>query len=808
MNKPKIRELLKKRIVLLDGATGTELYKRGMPAGACPESWCLENPGVIKSLHADYLAAGSDIVYACTFTANRKKLSYYKIKDVVSLNQRLVLLARQAVGNRALVAGDIAGTGEFIKPFGSLDFEQAVDIYKEQVKGLLLGGVDLFVIETMIDIQEARAALIAVKELSDKFTIVTMTYEKAGRTLNGNDPLSALITLQSLGADAVGANCSTGPEDMYKIISKIKPYATVPLVAKPNAGMPELVNNKAVFNLKPAEFSSAAKKLASLGVNLIGGCCGTTPEHIAYLKRKLLTVRPLAPKVEAVSALSSARGAFIFTKQKIPLIIGEKINPTGKKDFQRQLAKGDFSSVLRLAKEQESQGAGVLDLNLGVGGSDEKKLILAAISLLSVSTALPLVIDSANPEVIEEALRFYPGRALINSISGEKKRLKKLLGLAKKYGAMFIILPLTGKKIPATFQERKKIIKMIFKEAVKAGFSKDDFLVDGLVMPLSWSSKAALITLEVIGWCSKQLKVKTVAGLSNVSFGLPRRGMVNRVFLKMAKACGLTAAIANPQDKQPLSNRLAENLLSGKDKDSHKFISVYSRARGDVKNAAKSRGKVRVFSPGEQAYQAIVEGNRSQINSLIDKALSSKLKAQELLEKNMIPAMVAVGEFFQARQYFLPQLIASAETMQRGVFHLQPYLKKKTASRFKKGVILLATVKGDIHDIGKNIVALVLKNYGFEVIDLGKDISVEKIIAKAKSHSPDIVGLSALMTTTMVQMPLVISAAKKEGLGCKFMVGGAVVNKTYADSIGAEYAKDSIAAVKVAEKIGRRRRRP
>ncbi|MFH1363372.1 MAG: homocysteine S-methyltransferase family protein [Candidatus Omnitrophota bacterium] len=804
MSKLKIRELLKKRIVLLDGATGTELYKRGMPAGACPESWCLENPGIIKSLHADYLASGSDIVYACTFTANRKKLSYYKIKDVISLNQRLVLLARQAVGNKALVAGDIAGTGEFIKPFGNLDFEQAVDIYKEQVKGLLLGGVDLFVIETMIDIQEARAALIAVKELSDKFTIVTMTYEKAGRTLNGNDPLSALTTLQSLGADAVGANCSTGPEDMCKIISKIKPYATVPLVAKPNAGMPELVNNKAVFNLKPAEFALAAKRLVSLGVNLIGGCCGTTPEHIAGLKRKLLTVKPLVSKIKAVSALSSARRTFVFAGQKNPLIIGEKINPTGKKDFQRELAKGDFSSAIRLAKEQESQGAEVLDLNLGVGGTDEKKLMLSALSLLSVSTSLPLVIDSANPEVIEEALRFYPGRALINSISGEKKRLKKLLNLAKKYGAMFIILPITGKKIPETFKERKKIIEMIYKEAVKTGLTKDDFLVDGLVMPLSWSSKAASTTLEVIGWCSKQLKVKTVAGLSNVSFGLPQRRLVNRVFLKMAKACGLTAAIADPQDKQPLNNRLAENLLLGKDKDSRKFIAVYSR----IKPLAKEKVRKEVSEPRVQVYQAIIEGNRSQVNSLIDKALSPKLKAQELLEKNMIPAMVAVGELFQVRQYFLPQLIASAETMQRGVFHLQPYLKKKTAGRSKKGVVLLATVKGDIHDIGKNIVALVLKNYGFEVIDLGKDISAEKIIAKAKFHSPDIVGLSALMTTTMVQMPLVILAAKKEGLGCKFMVGGAVVNKTYADSIGAEYAKDSIAAVKVAEKIGRRRGRP
>ncbi|MCF7908623.1 MAG: homocysteine S-methyltransferase family protein [Candidatus Omnitrophica bacterium] len=798
MSNSRIKLLLKKRVVLLDGATGTELHKRGMPQGVCPESWCLKNPELTKSVHSDYLKAGSDIVYACTFGANRLKLSHFKIKDVVSVNRRLALLARQAVGKKALVAGDIATTGEFIKPFGSLDFNQAVDIYKEQVKGLLLGGVDLFAIETMIDIQEARAALIAVKELTNKFTIVTMTYESGGRTLNGNDPVSALITLQSLGADAIGCNCSSGPQAMVKIISKMRPYSTVPLVAKPNAGMPKLINNKAVFNMKPGDFADSAKKLITAGATIIGGCCGTTPEHIFKLKKVALRSKPVFPKRKKIAALSSARGVFIFEKEKFPIVVGEKINPTGKKTMQAELLQNKYTQIRTFAKAQEAQGAKLLDVNLGAPRVDEKKAMLEVISLLPLATSLPLVIDSANPEVIEQALRFYPGRALINSISGESRKLKKLLNIAKKYGAMFIILPLAGKKLPKTFKERKPIIEAVFKAAKKIGFSKEDILIDGLVMPLSWNAQAAGEVFKTISWCTRSFKAKTIVGLSNISFGLPQRHLINKVFLKLAGIKGLTLAIADPEDSPGLRNKLAEDLLFNKPKASEKFIAAYAKQKESTFSKRISKKKL---SPCDYVSIAIIEGDRSQIEEFIQKALESGETPSKLIEQVMTPAIIKVGNLFDRKEYFLPQLIASAEAMKKGVSRLEPYLKNQKLAWAKKGVIILATVKGDVHDIGKNIVALMLKNHGFKIIDLGKDISTKKIIQNIKIYSPDIVGLSALMTTTMINMDEVVKSAEREGLKCKFMIGGAVVNKAYADSIGAKYAKDGVEAVRVAEKL-------
>jgi len=554
----KIKKLLKRRVITLDGAAGTELKKRGMPDGVCPEKWCIENPNILRSMHSDYVNAGSDIIYTCTFGANRSKLSQYGVKDVVLVNRKLAAIAKKSAKNNVLVAGDIGPTGEFVKPFGSLDFEKAVDIFKEQVKGLLLGGVDLFVIETMMDIQEARAALIAVKELTNKFTIVTMTYEKHGRTLNGNDPVSALITLQSLGADAVGCNCSTGPKDMLKIVSLMKPYAVVPIVAKPNAGIPKLLGNETVFNMKPNEFGTFAKKLTSLGVNIIGGCCGTTPEHIVSLKSNVAKVKGISPLKKSISALSSARGSVVLNNKDFA-VVGEKINPTGKKTLQRELLKGKLSLVRQIAKDQQKEGASLLDVNVGVPEINEKKTMLDVISVLSVITKLPLVIDSSKYDVIESALRFYPGRALINSISGEGKKLKQLLSLAKKYGAMFILLPISGKKIPETFSERKKVIQKILKEAKKSGFENDDIIIDGLTMTVSYNPNAAVETLRTINWCSKKLKCKTIVGLSNISFGMPERQLINRTFLAMARHEGLTLAIADPSANKGMKDRLARD---------------------------------------------------------------------------------------------------------------------------------------------------------------------------------------------------------------------------------------------------------
>jgi 5-methyltetrahydrofolate--homocysteine methyltransferase len=795
MKRVQLLNTLAKKVLVLDGATGTELYKHGMPAGACPEKWCLENPKVTASIHSAYSASGSDIVYSSTFGANRVKLRAYGIKDVVGINKELALIAKDAVAKKALVAGDIGSTGKFVKPFGSLEFEEAVDIFKEQAKGLLLGKVDLFVIETMMDIQEARAALLAVRELSDKFTIVTMTFEKSGRTLNGNDPQSALITLQSLGADAFGCNCSSGPQGMLKIISLMKPYATVPLVAKPNAGMPSLANGKTTFEMSALEFARLTAKLVSSGANLVGGCCGTHPEHIKQLKKAILNKKPIAPYQESIAALSSARGAFIFRK-KVFTIVGEKINPTGKKKLQQELKRGNLALLSQLAGNQQQQGAKILDVNVSMPKVEEKKLMLKAISTLAVCVELPLAIDSSNPKVIKEALRFYPGRALINSLSAEKHRLKTILPLAKKYGAMFILLPIAGREVPLTFKKRKKIIQKAIKEAKKVGFSDNDIIIDGLVMAVSSFSGASREALKTIEWCSNVLKYKSIVGLSNISFGLPGRHLINRAFLTLAKAKGLNSAIADPSDNRQEKNKLAIDLLLNKKKASLKFINKYSRLK-----AKQKVGKIKVISLPEQIAEAILEGNSACIAGIVKQALKDGVSAFVLIEKYMIPAIIKVGELFERKEYFLPQLIASAQSMKRGVKILKPLLKDAKFVKIKKAVIMLATVEGDIHDIGKNIVALLLENHGFEIIDLGKDVSAQKIIQEIKHCKPDIVGLSALMTTTMVNMREVIALAKKEGLKCKFMAGGAVVNKAYADSIGATYAKDGVEAVRIAKDL-------
>ncbi len=794
--KAKITGLLQKKILLLDGATGTELQRCGMPSGVCPEAWCIGNPEVIQAIHRAYAEAGSEIVYASTFGANRLKLGEYGIEDVRGVNRDLARLAKAAVGKRALVAGDIGPSGRFIEPFGDLEFERAVDLFKEQVLGLREGGVDLFVIETMMDIQEARAALLAVRESADLFTMVTMTYEKEARTLNGTDPVTALITLQSLGADAVGCNCSTGPEGMIPLIAAMKPLATVPLVAKPNAGMPRLAGRETFFDMSPPDFAAFGKSLAEAGVNLIGGCCGTTPEHIAALKRSLAKTSPLLPRLRSVSAVSSSRHHRVLDPDKPLMIVGERINPTGKIILQQELREGKMTLVRQMAGEQERQGADLLDVNVGAPGIDEVKTIRQVIGLMSAATALPLVIDSPRVETIAAALRHYPGRALINSISGEAEKMRKLLPLAAKYGAMFILLPLTDGEIPETAARRIDIIREVSRKARRHGLTKDDFVVDGLVMTIASHPRAAAETLKTVQWCASKFGCRTILGLSNVSFGMPERRWINATFLAMAQSLGLTMAIANPASEELMNVRRAGDVLTQRDRDAASYIRHFA---GAAQTASGTAAAVAV-DPNGRVRQAILEGNREDIVSLIDQALAAGTGAADLMDEVMIPAIIEVGKRFDRKSYFLPQLIAGAEAMRAGVGHLGPKLRQNTPRR-QRGTVLLATVEGDIHDIGKNIVALMMRNHGYTVIDLGKDIPARTILAAMKKRKPDVVGLSALMTTTMVRMHEVIARARQAGLHGQFLLGGAVVTQAYADSLGAFYAKDGVEAIRVLEKL-------
>ena len=791
----KMKNLLQKQVMILDGATGTELQKKGLPAGVCPEIWCLENPAVIQDVHASYQKAGAQVVYTCTFGANRFKLKQYGVKkDVYSVNLELARLAKQACGKKALVAGDIGPTGLFIEPFGPLSFEEAVDAFKEQARGLIDGGCDLIVIETMIDIQETRAALLAVKELSDIFTMVSMTYEKDGHTLGGTPPESALITLQSLGADAVGCNCSAGPEQMVEFIAAMKPYATVPLLAKPNAGMPRLEGLKTVFDMDAKTFAAYARKLVAAGANLLGGCCGTTPDHITALAKAVAGRKPVKPRRASLSALSSAR-SFLHLDEKKPLfIVGERINPTGKKALQQELVEGKLSIIRQMAQEQEAQGASLLDVNVGQPGIDEVQTIKKVIGLLSTSTRLPLVIDSSRVETIEAALRIYPGRMLINSISGEKEKLARLLPLAAKYGAMFILLPLTDGDIPKTAQKRQAVIESIFRKAQKFGLTKDDFVIDGLTMAVAADSEAARETLATLAWCKKTFKGKTILGLSNVSFGMPGRPWLNAAFLAMAQYCGLTMAIANPASVELMNVKKAGDTLIAKDKAALNFINHFAQQPAAV--LAKNGADV---SPEEKVTAAILDGDRDYIATSIEAVLKTGRPANQLVDEILIPAIVRVGDLYEKKIYFLPQLMAAAEAMKKALAYLDPLLKKTAAA--EKGKVLLATVRGDIHDIGKNIVALLLRNYGYCVIDLGKDVRDEVIIEAAKKEKPDVIGLSALMTTTMVNMKEIIALARAQGIKTDFLVGGAVVTEAYAASIGASFAKDGVAAVRVIDQL-------
>ena len=802
-----ILDIINKRILILDGATGTEMQKRGLPPGVSPELWSMENSEVSADIYRAYARAGSDMLYTCTFGGTPWKLEEFGAAD--KTEQINCKIAENAVktanelgereGIRPLIVGDIGPCGQFIKPFGDLDFEQAIQGFKRQVKGLIDGGVDLFVVETQIDIQESRAALLAIKELCGGFTMVSMTFDETGHSLNGTTPEAMAVTLESLGADVVGVNCSTGPKEMLKVIRRIRKMVQIPVMAKPNAGMPVIKDNETVFPMDADEFSTYAELFAEAGVNIMGGCCGTNPEHIAKLAQAMKGLVPLERKPVETAMLSSATQALITGSNSTIRIIGERINPTGKKILQGELKAGNMAYVRKLARDQAAAGADLLDINAGMPGIDEKQTLLDIISSVVPVVNLPLVIDSSDPDVVEAAVRYYPGRALINSISAEKEKLDKLLPVAAKYGSMLIVLPLADNELPDKAERRKELVMEIAQRAAAYGYKNKDLVVDGLVMTVSSNPQAAKETLATVKWAAEQ-GFGTVLGLSNISFGLPERGWVNASFFAMAAGAGLSWAIANPSHELLMNTKSASDVLTGRDRDALSYIQRFAKDKNAEQKPETTAKKTADMPVEDQIVDAVIEGRREDIERLCNQALEKGIAPSELLEKKMIPAIMTVGEYYDARKYFLPQLIASAETMQNGFAVLEPALQA-SGTKEKKGTLVFATVQGDIHDIGKNIVVLMLRNFGFDVIDLGKDVTAEDIIAAAATHKADLIGLSALMTTTMVRMPEVIALAKENGLSCKVMVGGAVVTRDWAESIGAEYSSDGVDAVNVAARI-------
>lgn len=812
MTREEFRRLLEQGIVILDGATGTNLQKAGMPVGVCPEQWILENREVLLQLQRSFIEAGTQILYAPTFTGNRIKLAEYGLEDRLSeINRDLVSLCKEAAQGRAYVAGDMTMTGQQLYPMGELTFEELVDIYKEQARALCDSGVDLFVVETMMSLQETRACVLAIKEVCDLPIMASLTFEKDGRTLYGTPPEAAVVVLQSLGVDAVGLNCSTGPEDMARIVKTMYEYADIPLLAKPNAGLPELEDGRTVYRMTPETFGQDGKLLVEAGARIVGGCCGTTPAHIQALSQAVKHMQPRPVHAVRRRVLASERKIAEISLDGPFQVIGERINPTGKKALQAELRDGKFNLVRQMAREQEQNGAAILDVNMGTNGIDEKAMMVKAVYEITAVSGLPLSIDSSYPEVIEAALRVYPGRALINSISFEQEKITKLLPVAKKYGAMFIALPLSDEGIPKTVEEKHAILHSLLDAAYAQGFTPDDVVVDGLVATVGASPDAALDCLETFSYCRNHLALPTVCGLSNISFGLPNRAYVNMTFLAMAIAGGLTMAIANPSQDMLMNVAAASNMLMHKEGGDMAYIKrmQYFSAK---EREQQQRQQVQMTEPqaasqasslladGEEpvspVYKAVLEGERDDAVRFAEEAVQQGMAPEQVIDELLIPAITRVGELYNQQVYFLPQLIASANAMEKAIALLEPLIAK--GGKNESATVVIATVEGDVHDIGKNLVGLMLRNYGYQVIDLGKDVPAQVIVEKAVKEHAQVIGLSALMTTTMMRMKDVIAEAAAQGYQGKIIIGGAAVTPSFADEIGADgYSKDAADCVKL-----------
>ena len=839
MTREEFSRLTREGLLFLDGATGTNLQKAGMPAGVCPELWILEHPDALLRLQEAFAEAGSNILYAPTFGANRIKLQEYGLQDrLAEMNASLVGLSRQASAGRAFVAGDITMTGRQLCPIGSMQFEELVDIYKEQIRALCGAGVDLLVVETMMSLQETRAAVIAAREVCDLPVMATLTFESDGRTLFGTPPECVPVTLQGLGADAVGLNCSAGPDRMKELTERFYAYSEIPVIVKPNAGIPELEGDRTVYRMTPEVFSESCLDLVRAGARIIGGCCGTTPEHIRALVRKLDGIKPLPVKTEKRRVLCSERKVTEIIPGESLKVIGERINPTGKKALQKELREGRLDLVRKMAREQEQAGAAILDVNCGTGGIDEKRTMTDVINELTMVTDLPLCIDSSFPEVLEAALRIYPGRALINSISCEEAKFGSLIRTAKKYGAMFILLPVSDEGIPETVEAKHGLLSNALERAEKAGIRHEDVVVDALAATVGADKKAALNCLETVSFC-RERDLPTVCGLSNISFGLPERGFVNAAFLAMAIQQGLTLAIANPMQDLLMNVAGASDLLmnrAGSDLAYIRRMQDYAQrkplpdsgvrtASADGKGSASgsSGGTAAAVSSGPSEnsaasgespecselerhplFQAVLEGNKDGIRELARKETDKGGEAGEIINRILIPAINRVGDLFDRKEYFLPQLIASANAMEEAVAFLEPMLVRDAGTE-EAPLIVIATVEGDVHDIGKNLVTLMLRNYGYRVIDLGKNVPADEIIDTALEKDAAVVALSALMTTTMVNMKKVLRRAEERQYKGRIIVGGAAVTEQYAREIGADgYSTDAADCVRlVSQLLGR-----
>lgn len=785
-------------IHIFDGAMGTMLQAGGLKPGACPELMNIEHPDVVKSIHEAYIKAGSTIIETNTFGASTIKLEHYGLADrMTELNTAAVKIAKSAAGERAKVAGSMGPTGRFIQPLGDLDFEAAYQVFYEQAQALAAAGVDYFIIETCIDIQEMRAALLAAKEAAPKIPVICqLSYSEDGRTVTGTDPQSAAVILAAMGADIIGVNCSLGPEQLVTIVKTLAENCQVPISVQPNAGMPYLDNGETKFPMGAVEFGTWGRKLVEAGASFLGGCCGTTPEHIKELAKNVKNLaEPVRHNIKRQLMLASRSKTVVIDKDLPTRLIGERINPTGRKKLAAEIREGSLLSVKKEAVNQTKAGAHLLDVNMGVGGIDQAAAMKRAISEISQISDAPLAIDTGDAKALEAGLRAYPGRALINSVSAEKDRLRDFLPLAKKYGAAILCLPITEDGVPKTAKDRIAVVHTIIEAAKKHGLADGDFLLDALVMTVSAQANACQEVLATLQGYRQEFGYPSTMGLSNISFGLPNRPLINSTFFAMCLAAGLDAPIMNPYDDAMQNALMASAALLGKDPNGLAFSKNEANLAVPKKAAVAKETNLYTMSA---IKQAVIDGEKDEIEGLVTKAINEGHGTNEITEKALTSAMNDIGVDFGAGRMFLPQVLLSAETMRTAFNKLKELLPNQQAA--DKGTVVIATVKGDVHDLGKNITGALLANSGFKLIDLGKDVDSTEIVRAAIESNADIVGLCALMTTTMVQIDKVIADLHEAGCQAKVMVGGAALTQEYADAAGADaYAADGVKAVELAK---------
>lgn len=798
------REVLGRQILFFDGGMGTLLQERGLKAGEVPETWNIVHPECIRQIHKEYLMAGSNIISANTFGVNAFKCKNlpYTVDELVTAGIQLVQEAIQEVRSSSndgekqpmYAALDIGSIGKLLKPLGEISFDEAYKTFQEIIVAGDRAGADLILIETVSDSYEIKAAVLAAKENSNLPVVVTMIFDESGKLLTGGDVASVTAMLEGLGVDAVGFNCGLGPEQMKNLLPQLTACCSLPVVINANAGLPVVVNGQTVFHVAPEEFAQSVKTLVEMGAGIVGGCCGTTPAHIQRVVElcKDMEIKPVTDK--NLTVVSSYNHAVYFTRK--PLIIGERINPTGKSKFKQALREHDMEYIYKEGLAQEEKGAQILDVNVGLPEIDEPRLMEEAVTGIQAIIDLPLQIDTSDTAAMERGLRYYNGKPMLNSVNGKKESMESVFPIAKKYGAVLVCLCLDESGIPETVEGRLRVAEKLVKTAAEYGIPKKNLVIDALVLTISTGQDNANVTLETMRRIRYEMGLHTVLGVSNISFGLPERSRINTTFFTMAMNNGLSAGIVNPSSEPMMSAYYSFNALIGEDEQGMAYIANASQTADKPSAAPAQKNSALTLE------EAIIKGLSESAGEATVRLLEQNMDALAIINEKLIPALDVVGKGFEEKKMFLPQLLMSADAAKASFEAIKATLSKQGKNSESKGKIVIATVKGDIHDIGKNIVKTLLENYGFDMLDLGKDVDPELILKTVQENQVKLVGLSALMTTTVVNMEATIKLLREHHAGCKVMVGGAVLTQEYADMIGADfYSKDAMGSVRYANTL-------